>query len=171
MRICKVTGCERGYTAKGYCSRHYQQFKKWGESLTAPPQPEEPEKRCSIPDCDKKSKSLGLCQRHYNKLYYHGDANHVNNRRTYGTGALDRGYIRKSVSGKKGRVPEHRLVMEQILGRPLLPNENVHHINGVKDDNRPENLELWVKFQPSGQRPEDLVKWAKEILTMYGDTC
>ncbi|HWL89380.1 MAG TPA: DUF935 family protein [Polyangiaceae bacterium] len=57
--------------------------------------------------------------------------------------------------------------MARTIGRPLLPNENVHHRNGNRLDNRPENLELWVTSQPPGQRPEDLVAYAKELLRMY----
>lgn len=66
-------------------------------------------------------------------------------------------------------VREHRVVLARKLGRALLPNESPHHLNGVEDDNRPENLQLWVKPQPPGQRPEDLVAYAYEILATYGD--
>lgn len=64
-------------------------------------------------------------------------------------------------------VGEHRVIMSQILGRELLPGEEAHHKNGVRHDNRPENLELWVVSQPAGQRAEDLVVWAQEILERY----
>jgi hypothetical protein len=64
---------------------------------------------------------------------------------------------------------EHRVVLGQILGRPLLPNEVPHHKNGDRRDNRPENLELWVRWHPSGQRAEDLVAWARQVLERYGD--
>jgi hypothetical protein len=58
--------------------------------------------------------------------------------------------------------------MEAHLGRLLLPGENVHHINGVRNDNRLENLELWVTEQPKGQRVVDLVPYWKEMLERYG---
>lgn len=70
-------------------------------------------------------------------------------------------------SDKSGYVMQHVIVMSEMLQRPLFKGENVHHKNGVKDDNRPENLELWVTMQPTGQRPEDLVAYANEILRRY----
>lgn len=71
-------------------------------------------------------------------------------------------------AGSNGYVFEHVLVMEGLVGRHLVAGETVHHLNGVRDDNRPENLELWVRPQPTGIRAADAVAWAHQVLERYG---
>jgi len=69
---------------------------------------------------------------------------------------------------KSGYVAEHVVVMTQFLNRPLDKKETIHHKNGIRNDNRIENLELWSNSHPYGQRIEDKIQWCKEFLDFYG---
>lgn len=103
--------------------------------------------------------------------YYAGDSGNKSAVWKGGRVARSDGYVSVYVKGDDGKlryVPEHRVVMEQHLGRRLHPDENVHHKNGVKDDNRLENLEIWTHVHPQGQRVDDKVEFAVMILKRYG---
>jgi len=69
--------------------------------------------------------------------------------------------------GKLRGVKEHRYIYEQYYGITLTPNQNIHHINGDRSDNRIENLELWDTTQPSGQRVEDKIIFYKKLVEQY----
>lgn len=97
------------------------------------------------------------------------------NRRTFCDqlcGVKDRP-LSKKTRYRRLRLPDgrvvmtHRYVMELALGRALLPEESVHHKNGIKTDNRLKNLELWASLgQPAGQRVQDLIDF---VVKAYPD--
>lgn len=130
---------------------------------------------CSEVECDRPAHCRGVCTRHYRRLHYN---EHERARRGYQPAVLTRvgdtrlnsgGYIEEKFSfGGRDWALQHRLMMSRALGRELRADENVHHINGCRTDNRIENLELWVTSQPKGQRPADLLAWAYEIIERYG---
>jgi hypothetical protein len=65
------------------------------------------------------------------------------------------------------RIPEHDAIMSRYVSRALLPDETVHHKNGIRDDNRLDNLEIWSSKHPKGQRAQDQIEWAIHILSRY----
>ena len=142
---CEIFGCDNStIDSKGkatrYCALHRSRILRSGS-------PDAP--KCEFYNCNKFSinkSSKPRCKDHKGYKTKQG----------YRVILIDGEYIK-----------EHRHIMEQKIGRSLLPSETVHHINGIRDDNRIENLELWSNSHPAGQRVEDKIAWAKEILKIY----
>ena len=127
------------------------------------------EKQCSFEGCDRLGNRKGLCATHYRQSKDRGFLTPIGHRpgkRPDGSGTYHQGYIRYKINGKY--VTEHRLVMEEHLGRPLYEWESIHHLNGIRDDNRIENLELWTVPPRKGVRVEDAIKDAQTFLESYG---
>lgn len=176
--FCTIEGCSQPLLAHGYCPMHYKRWKVHGDPGTAerlirsryiPPDP------CRVEGCERVSVYRDkLCNMHGVRLHQRGNLGPAYAlHRPKGTGGIENGYLSVVVHGHPnarpdGRIRQHRLVMSEMLGRPLLHGEEVHHKNRNKLDNDPKNLELWSCSQPPSARVEDLVHWARQILSEYG---
>ncbi len=132
-------------------------------------------KTCKTKGCKKTFKAGTYCNTHASQKQSGKTPRKSEGRKPpaeYGETNVQDGYVVEKRpdhpnANSWGWVAQHKRVMSEILGRPLLPGENVHHKNGIRDDNRPENLELWLVKQPRGQRVSDRVADAIEILRVY----
>ena len=192
-KICSTDGCDKRVDARGLCNKHYAGFKRDGGLGKRCQEPDcagfavsrgycgthyaalrrarkMAVSDCSFGGCSRIASSYGLCSSHA----FQRD-NYVPLRTVYVAGEwgdyriTTKGYSlrRRTVNGKREQQFEHRVIMEEHLGRALERHEEIHHLNGNRADNRLENLELWNTSQPKGQRPEDKVSYALEILRLY----
>lgn len=178
MKVCKIDGCNDPAKKRGWCLFHYDRWLRKGDPLAGGPRRLPPNSlgTCHVNGCSNKAISQHVCQKHYAKLKKFGDplGGYVQDGRSKEWHQNKDGYVfrfdpESPHAGGNKLVYQHRFVMGEKIGRPLERNESVHHVNGIRSDNRLENLELWIKGQPAGQRIQDQVSWAREILAKYGD--
>jgi hypothetical protein len=170
---CSFPECGRPrHSSDGLCAGHTTQ-KLRGKPLTPlrsyKPRGGQCEAEWQGERCPRDIANDGLCAGHYARRA-RGVADWtspIREKSPHGEGYVtDDGYRIVYVDGVKYR--EHIYVKEQEIGRKLLKPETVHHKNGQRADNRPSNLELWSSAQPAGQRVEDKVEFAREMLALYG---
>lgn len=138
-KICSQDGCSGAVYGLGVCNRHYQGFRRANPTDAARKLAQE--RGCAVDGCNRPWKSINYCHMHYERWRTTGDVGDSEpSRQPNGSWFIANGYMRRKENGRV--ILQHREVMEQVLGRPLERHETVHHKNGDKQDNRPENLQL-----------------------------
>ena len=172
---CAVPSCDRVAVTRGWCHGHYLRWSRTGDVNAEVPLSRAERGDCSVPTCGRRRHGHGLCRTHLRRLRVLGDPQADSAVRPPGEGGwITHGYrgvivpeALRRLTGGAAYALEHRLVMAVLLDRPLLDGESVHHLNGDRLDNRADNLELWSRRQPSGQRVEDKLTFAYELLKLY----
>lgn len=169
--------CDEPVHAHGFCSRHYQEWRRKGHIEPTRPkrtrakkgtrsicQVEEDGEVCGRTDIAGES----FCHKHYQRFQRYGDPT-VTKYGRYGGGSIDaQGYRRISVNGK--RLKEHRYIFEVGIGLEpgTLPSWiDVHHKDDDRTHNDFENLEPYVVHHPRGVPLEDIAKTLPDVLARW----
>lgn len=161
MTTCAFESCSERSERREWCLAHYRKLRREGRIEVKTRRSE-----CGVKGCPHPHEAKGFCETHYYAWKRYGDPLTQLRERKGDGSVTQEGYRCLVVEGV--RIFEHRLVMSKFLERPLSETEFVHHKNGDRLDNRIENLELWSTSQPSGQRVQDKVAWARSIIELYG---
>lgn len=147
---CSIEGCKNKSLCKTYCAKHYSRFFKTGDPLTTPTGKERGKRSvCCIPDCGGIVEGWHYCHKHYRKWRKYGDPLKVNHPNQGKHRYTKEGYVliylpSWPTAKKDGYVLEHRMVIEKKIGRSLTKNEIIHHKDGVRSNNKEDNLELLI---------------------------
>lgn len=151
-KVCSYAKCHKQSFRSGKCTTHYRAdlSRVAGE--------------CRADFCSRPISAKNVCSKHYQRIKcgLPDITEWVN----------DNGYVCEYIpnhiqANKDGRVVQHRRIMSDHMGRRLESWETVHHKDGDKLNNTLENLELWAKIHPAGQRVGDLLAFADRIKELY----
>jgi hypothetical protein len=171
--VCLINDCTNEVKSKELCTKHYARLMRWGSPHHIQKIAQYPPAECGVIQdgvkCTKQKAARDMCQMHYRRWTLYKDPTiTLRNPNPKNPAKYKMKVARNHPNARSdGQILEHRLVMSEHLGRPLYDKENVHHINGDRFDNRIQNLELWSHSQPRGQRIQDKVEWALELLQTY----
>lgn len=141
-KICTTEGCNNEIRCKGVCNKHYHVMKKLRRMKPC---------GCGCGELTAHTYKHG----HHTRLF---SSEEQSRRGRMNNGDTQRGRGAGKWYVKRAGVHEHRTVAEKMMGRKLTFDDVVHHINGDKRDNRPENLEVMTRAEHVAVHQDDFAR-------------